>query len=127
MCAFHITHHRAPPRDEPAGINGPQPQDDFSSYARRGLSNYAPLGRPVNDELRPNRRATRRQNSRATEEIRASVRRERIVKGITQEKLAELVDLNIRSVQKIEAGQINVLVTTTMRGIQHALTVRGAS
>jgi transcriptional regulator with XRE-family HTH domain len=50
----------------------------------------------------------------------ASVRRERIVKGITQEKLAELVDLNIRSVQKIEAGQINVLVTTTMR-IQHAL------
>jgi DNA-binding XRE family transcriptional regulator len=36
------------------------------------------------------------------------------------EKLAELVDLNIRSVQKIEAGQINVLVTTTMR-IQKAL------
>ena len=35
-------------------------------------------------------------------------------------KLAELVDLNIRSVQKIEAGQINVLVTTTML-IQNAL------
>lgn len=50
----------------------------------------------------------------------ASVRRERITKGITQEKLAELVDLNIRSVQKIEAGQINVLVTTAMR-IQKAL------
>jgi transcriptional regulator with XRE-family HTH domain len=50
----------------------------------------------------------------------ASVRRERIAKGITQEKLAELVDLNIRSVQKIEAGQINVLVTTAMR-IQKAL------
>jgi transcriptional regulator with XRE-family HTH domain len=50
----------------------------------------------------------------------ASVRRERIAKGITQEKLAELVDLNIRSVQKIEAGRINVLVTTAMR-IQKAL------
>ena len=47
-------------------------------------------------------------------------RRERIARGITQEKLAELVDLNIRSVQKIEAGQINVLVTTAMR-IQKAL------
>jgi transcriptional regulator with XRE-family HTH domain len=50
----------------------------------------------------------------------ASVRRERIAKCITQEKLAELVDLNIRSVQKIEAGQINILVTTAMR-IQKAL------
>jgi len=50
----------------------------------------------------------------------ASVRRERIARGITQEKLAELVYLNIRSVQKIEAGQINVLVTTAMR-IQKAL------
>ena len=50
----------------------------------------------------------------------ASVRRERIDKGITQEKLAELVDLNIRTIQKIEAGKINVLVTTAMR-IQKAL------
>jgi transcriptional regulator with XRE-family HTH domain len=50
----------------------------------------------------------------------ASVRRERIARGITQEKLAEFVDLNIRSVQKIEAGQINVLVTTAIR-IQKAL------
>ena len=50
----------------------------------------------------------------------ANVRRERIARGITQEKLAELVDLNIRSVQKIEAGRINVLVTTVMR-IQKAM------
>jgi len=41
-------------------------------------------------------------------------------RGITQEKLAELVDLDMRSVQKIETGQINVLVTTAMR-IQKAL------
>ena len=39
---------------------------------------------------------------------------------LTQEKLAELVDLNIQTIQKIEAGKINVLVTTTMR-IQKAL------
>ena len=50
----------------------------------------------------------------------ASVRRERIAKGITQEKLAELVDLNLRTIQKIEAAEINILVTTAMR-IQKAL------
>ena len=50
----------------------------------------------------------------------ANVRRERMARGVTQEKLSEQVDLNIRSVQKIEAGKINVLVTTAMR-IQKAL------
>ena len=39
---------------------------------------------------------------------------------ITQEKLAELVDLNIRTVQKIEAGHVNILLTTVLR-IQTAL------
>jgi len=39
---------------------------------------------------------------------------------MTQEKLAELVDVNIRTIQKIEAGDINALVTTVMR-IQRAL------
>ena len=36
-------------------------------------------------------------------------------KGLTQEKLAELTDLNIRTVQKIEAGQTNILITTAAR------------
>lgn len=49
-----------------------------------------------------------------------NIRRERSAREITQLKLAELVDLNIRTVQKIEAGQINILVTTLMR-IQRAL------
>ena len=49
-----------------------------------------------------------------------NVRRERTLRKVTQERLAELVDLNIRTVQKIEAGKINVLVTTAMR-IQRAL------
>lgn len=45
----------------------------------------------------------------------ANVRRERMAKGITQERLAELVDLNVRTVQKIEAGVINILLTTIVR------------
>jgi DNA-binding XRE family transcriptional regulator len=39
---------------------------------------------------------------------------------LTQEKLAELADLNIRTVQKIEAGELNVLITTAIR-LQRAL------
>jgi len=50
----------------------------------------------------------------------ANVRRERNAKAITQERLAELTDLNIRTVQKIEAGAINILLTTVLR-IQRAL------
>ena len=50
----------------------------------------------------------------------ACVRRERSARNLTQERLAELADLNIRTVQKIEAGQINILITTLMR-IQRAL------
>lgn len=43
-----------------------------------------------------------------------------MAKDMTQEKLAELVDVNTRTIQKIEAGDINVLVTTAMR-LQKAL------
>lgn len=39
---------------------------------------------------------------------------------MTQQKLAELADLNIRTVQKIEAGKITILITTAMR-LQKAL------
>jgi transcriptional regulator with XRE-family HTH domain len=45
----------------------------------------------------------------------ANLRRERTALGVTQEKLAELADLNIRTLQKIEAGQTNILITTAMR------------
>jgi len=45
----------------------------------------------------------------------ANLRRERTRKGLTQEKLAELADLNTRTVQKIEAGNINILLTTVLR------------
>ena len=36
-------------------------------------------------------------------------------RNMTQEKLAELADLNIRTLQKIEAGETNILVTTAIR------------
>ena len=45
----------------------------------------------------------------------ANLRRERMVRNVTQERLAELANLNIRTLQKIEAGQTNILVTTAMR------------
>lgn len=53
-------------------------------------------------------------------DLGANVRRERTARGITQEKLAELADLNIRTIQKIESGELNVLITTMIR-IQRGL------
>jgi transcriptional regulator with XRE-family HTH domain len=57
-------------------------------------------------------------NSKQAAQLKAfgrQVRRERMAKKITQEKLAERVDLNIRTVQKIEAGHVNILLTTVLR------------
>lgn len=50
----------------------------------------------------------------------ANVRRERMRRGMTQEKLAEAAELNSRTLQKIEAGHVNILLTTVLR-IQKAL------
>ena len=50
----------------------------------------------------------------------ANVRRERLRRQLTQERLAEQVDLNPRTIQKIEAGQLNVVLTTVWR-LQRAL------
>jgi len=49
-----------------------------------------------------------------------NLRRARVAREITQEVLSEKADLNIRTLQKIEAGQTNVLITTAMR-LQKAL------
>ena len=43
-----------------------------------------------------------------------------MTRGLTQEKFADAVDLNIRTLQKIEAGDVNILLTTVLR-IQKAL------
>jgi transcriptional regulator with XRE-family HTH domain len=50
----------------------------------------------------------------------ANVRRERSAKGFTQEKLAELASISTRNLQKVEAGQLNILLTTVLR-IQRGL------
>jgi len=47
--------------------------------------------------------------------VGGNVRRERLRKGLTQEKLAELANLNPRTIQKIEAGSLNILLTTSVR------------
>ena len=57
---------------------------------------------------------------RSLADIGASVRRARVARQVTQERLAELTGLNARMVQKIEAGDINFLVTTLGK-IQAAL------
>ena len=44
-----------------------------------------------------------------------NVRQQRKAVNLTQEKLAELADLSPRTVQKIEAGRLNILVTTLRR------------
>jgi len=56
----------------------------------------------------------------AKQRFGANVRRERMRRGITQERLAEAVELNPRTVQKIEAGSVNILLTTVLR-IQRGL------
>ena len=45
----------------------------------------------------------------------ANARRERTRLNLTQEKLAELVDLHPRTLQKVEAGEVNLLLTTIHR------------
>lgn len=49
-----------------------------------------------------------------------NLRRERVAAELTQEKLAELAKLNPRTVQKIEAGDVDILLTTVLR-IQKAV------
>jgi transcriptional regulator with XRE-family HTH domain len=50
----------------------------------------------------------------------ANVRRERVRRQLTQDELAERAEIATRNLQKIEAGEINILLTTAFR-IQLAL------
>jgi predicted transcriptional regulator len=49
-----------------------------------------------------------------------NVRRERCTQGLTQDKLAEIAEISTRNLQKVEAGELNILFTTIVR-IQLAL------
>jgi|SRR5579872_6753125 len=53
--------------------------------------------------------------ARLLKELGNNVRRERMAGNLTQEGLAELADLNIRNVQRIEAGEVDVLLSTACR------------
>jgi transcriptional regulator with XRE-family HTH domain len=44
-----------------------------------------------------------------------NVRRERLLRGLTQEQLAERCEIATRNLQKVEAGELNILVTTAFR------------
>lgn len=44
-----------------------------------------------------------------------NLRKARVSRCITQQGLAERADLNLRTVQRIEAGETNILITTAMR------------
>jgi transcriptional regulator with XRE-family HTH domain len=48
-------------------------------------------------------------------EFGANVRRQRNSKGMTQQRLSELADLSLRNIARIEAGEINILMTTVVR------------
>lgn len=47
--------------------------------------------------------------------VGANIRRERVARELTQERLAELASLAPRTIQKIEAGRITILITTLRR------------
>jgi predicted transcriptional regulator len=49
-----------------------------------------------------------------------NVRRERCAQSLTQNQLAELAEISTRNLQKVEAGELNILFTTIVR-IQLAL------
>ena len=45
----------------------------------------------------------------------ANLRRARVARKMTLDALSEKADLNIRTLQRIEAGETNILITTAMR------------
>jgi transcriptional regulator with XRE-family HTH domain len=53
--------------------------------------------------------------SASLKQLGDNVRRERMARAMSQQQLAEYADLNIRNVQRIEAGELDVLLSTTAR------------
>ena len=49
-----------------------------------------------------------------------AIKTERERAELTQQEFAEMADLDVRTIQKIEAGKLNILVTTLSR-LRHAL------
>ena len=55
------------------------------------------------------------QDKKPSYHLAPTFERTRVEREITQEALAERAELNPRTLQKIEAGQTNILITTAMR------------
>jgi transcriptional regulator with XRE-family HTH domain len=60
------------------------------------------------------------ESSRLFKHIGANVRRVRMAEQLTQEKLAEMADLDVRTLQRVEAGEINLQLVTFLK-IRRAL------
>jgi DNA-binding XRE family transcriptional regulator len=69
----------------------------------------------VKDVFAENIWVSKRKSSAWLKQLGDNIRRERNVKGMSQQRLAEGAELDIRSVQRIEAGEINVLLITARR------------
>jgi transcriptional regulator with XRE-family HTH domain len=53
--------------------------------------------------------------SKLLKTVGANIRRLRMKHGITQQKLSELADVDIRTVQRIESAKIDILLRTLNR------------
>lgn len=49
------------------------------------------------------------------QKLGSNIRRIRVARVLSQERLAELADINARTLRRIEAGEINILITTVAR------------
>ena len=47
--------------------------------------------------------------------VGSAVQAQRRRSGLTQQRLAELAELDIRTVQRIEAGELDILLSTVLR------------
>lgn len=59
--------------------------------------------------------AHERQHQDLLKRFAENLRRERTKAGLTQEELAEMVNLSARMIQKVEYGNSNILATTAIR------------
>jgi DNA-binding Xre family transcriptional regulator len=84
-----------------------------SHSRRRECGAYAvSVNKEISDKLGVSKSKTR---SIWLKQLGDNIRRERLAKAISQQRLAEIADLNIRNVQRIEAGELDVLLTTIVR------------
>lgn len=60
----------------------------------------------------------RKTPDRWLKQVGENLRRERKEAGLTQEKFAEMIEVAPRTIQKVEAGQMGLLLTTFRRARQ---------